>query len=54
MAVYVSIKGGVMMSEVASIESLRTPDERFAFIPGFPYAPHYVDDLADYEGLRLA
>src|SRR5262245_1513623 len=22
---------------------LRTPDERFANLPGFPYAPHYVE-----------
>ncbi len=36
------------------IESLRTPDERFAVLPGYPYAPHYVDDLAGYEGLRMA
>ena len=42
------------MSKPASIESLRTPDERFAFMPGFPHAPNYVDDLAGYEGLRLA
>lgn len=37
-----------------SIEALRTPDERFADLPGFPYAPHYVDDLPGYEGLRMA
>ncbi len=29
---------------------LRTPDERFADLPGFPFAPHYVD-IAD--GLRV-
>ena len=22
---------------------LRTPDERFANLPGFPYEPHYVE-----------
>lgn len=27
----------------------RTPDERFADLPGYPYEPHYVD----VEGLRL-
>jgi pimeloyl-ACP methyl ester carboxylesterase len=42
------------MSRQAPIESLRTPDERFAFMPTFPYEPHYVDDLPGYEGLRLA
>ena len=33
---------------------LRTPDERFANLPGFPFAPHYVD-IPDGEGgtLRL-
>jgi haloalkane dehalogenase len=35
------------------IESLRTPDERFANLPDFPYAPHYVDSLPGYEGLRV-
>lgn len=37
-----------------TIEALRTPDERFHDLPGFPYSPHYVDDLAGYEGLRMA
>ena len=31
---------------------LRTPDERFADLPGFPYAPHYTD-VADGEGGTL-
>ena len=35
------------------IESLRTPDERFANLPGFPFAPHYVEGLGGYEGLRV-
>ena len=26
-----------------SIESLRTPDERFAGLPGYAFAPHYVE-----------
>jgi haloalkane dehalogenase len=34
-------------------EALRTPDERFAKLPGFAFAPHYRDDLRGYEGLRL-
>jgi haloalkane dehalogenase len=37
-----------------SIEALRTDDARFAILPGFPYEPHYVDDLPGYEGLRMA
>jgi haloalkane dehalogenase len=37
------------------MESLRTPDERFADLPGFPYAPRYVE-VDDTEGgtLRVA
>ena len=35
------------------MEALRTPDERFADLPGWPYAPHHVDDLPGYEGLRV-
>ncbi|MGH8721222.1 MAG: hypothetical protein ACREU4_04525 [Burkholderiales bacterium] len=28
--------------------AVRTPDERFASLPGFPYAPHYLE----WRGLR--
>jgi len=35
------------------IDALRTPDERFAALPGFAFAPHYCADLPGYEGLRL-
>ena len=37
----------------AHIEALRTPDERFQDLPGYAYRPHYIDDLAGFEGLRL-
>lgn len=37
-----------------AMNALRTPDERFADLPDFPYGPHYVEDLPRYEGLRLA
>ncbi len=37
---------------MAKIEALRTPEERFADLPGWSYAPKYIDDLAGYEGLR--
>ncbi len=37
-----------------TIEAIRTPDERFRLLPGLPYAPNYIDDLAGYEGLRMA
>lgn len=32
---------------------LRTPEERFAELPGFPYEPHYADDLNGYESLQV-
>ena len=35
------------------IEALRTPDERFAKLAGYAFAPHYLDDLPGYSGLRL-
>ncbi len=36
------------------MSTLRTPDDRFADLPGFAYAPRYVDDLGDpFTGLRL-
>lgn len=31
----------------------RTPDARFANLPGWTYAPDYIDDLKGFEGLRL-
>ena len=31
------------------MEILRTPDERFANLPGYPFAPHYVE----VDGLRI-
>lgn len=34
------------------IAALRTPEARFANLPDWPYAPHYIDDLPGYEGLR--
>jgi len=36
------------------MEALRTPEERFADLPDFPYAPRYMDDLPGFEGLRAA
>lgn len=34
-------------------EALRTPDDRFADLPGYRFVAHYLDDLSGYEGLRL-
>jgi haloalkane dehalogenase len=25
------------------VDTLRTPDDRFADLPGYPFEPHYVD-----------
>ncbi|MEZ5982757.1 MAG: haloalkane dehalogenase [Parvularculaceae bacterium] len=36
-----------------TIKAVRTPDERFQNLPGWPYAPHYIEDLKGYEGLRM-
>jgi len=36
-----------------TIEARRTPDDRFADLPGYDFTPHYVDDLPGYEGLRV-
>ena len=35
------------------ISALRTPDDCFERLPGYNFAPHYRDDLAGYEGLRV-
>lgn len=36
-----------------AIEALRTPDQRFEGLPGFDFAPHYLESLPGYEGLRV-
>jgi pimeloyl-ACP methyl ester carboxylesterase len=38
---------------MSAIAALRTPEEAFATLPGFPWAPHYRDDLPGCAGLRL-
>jgi pimeloyl-ACP methyl ester carboxylesterase len=35
------------------VESLRTPDSRFAELPGFNFAPRYIDDLPGLAGCRI-
>lgn len=35
------------------MEVLRTDDQHFADLPGFAFAPHYIDSLPGYEGLRV-
>ena len=34
-------------------EALRTPDDRFAGLPGYDFEPRYLEDLEGFEGLRL-
>ncbi len=33
---------------------LRTPDDRFADLPGFPYQPHYLTALPGFDTMRMA
>lgn len=35
------------------IDSRRTPDSRFEGLPGFAFAPNYIDTLVGYKGLRV-
>lgn len=35
------------------IKALRTSDERFQNLPGYPFPPNYINVLKGYEGLRL-
>ena len=39
----------IWLGVVRMTDVFRTPDERFADLPGFPYEPHY----AEVDGLRL-
>ena len=34
------------------MDSVRTDDKRFQDLAGWPYPPHYIEDLNGYEGLR--
>ncbi len=36
-----------------TIDFVRTPDERFADLPGFDFAPHYVSGLRGFGDLRV-
>ena len=35
------------------MEVLRTAESRFENLPGYPFAPHYIDDLPSYGGIRV-
>lgn len=34
-------------------DAVRTPEDRFQDLPGYPWAPHYVSDLPSLAGLRM-
>jgi tRNA(adenine34) deaminase len=34
-------------------DALRTPDDRFVDLPGYPWKPHYISDLPALAGLRM-
>ncbi|WP_298926824.1 tRNA adenosine(34) deaminase TadA [uncultured Ramlibacter sp.] len=34
-------------------DAVRTPDEAFAGLPGYPWSPHYLSDLPALAGLRM-
>jgi len=36
-----------------TIKALRTPDQRFENLPGYEFAPNYMDAKGPFEGLRL-
>jgi pimeloyl-ACP methyl ester carboxylesterase len=36
------------------MDILRTPDDRFADLPDFPYGARYVEDLEGFDGMRMA
>lgn len=36
-----------------TLDTVRTPDDRFADLPDWPYQPNYISDLSGYEGLRM-
>jgi haloalkane dehalogenase len=35
------------------MEVLRTSDERFVDLPGYPFAPNYTENLRGFDGLRM-
>jgi haloalkane dehalogenase len=41
------------MNTKSSMKTIRTPEERFANLKDFPYAPHYISDLAGLDGVRI-
>ncbi len=46
-------EGARMTSQPVRDDALRTPDDRFADLPAYPWQPHYLSDLPALNGLRL-
>jgi pimeloyl-ACP methyl ester carboxylesterase len=42
------------LGRIAGMTVLRTPEDRFADLPDWPYQPRYVTGLPGYEDLRMA
>ena len=42
-----------MNSSPVREDALRTPDERFADLPAYPWQPHFLSDLPSLAGLRM-
>ena len=38
---------------MSSLNVLRTPDDRFASLPGYAFAPHYTSDLPGFRDMRV-
>ena len=41
------------LSQPLREDALRTPDARFDGLPGYPWPPHYLQDLPSLDGLRM-
>lgn len=41
------------LSQPVREDAVRTPEERFSRLPGYPWPPHYLSDLPSLAGLRL-
>ena len=42
-----------MNSQAMRDDALRTPEDSFADLPGYPWAPHYISNLPALAGLRV-
>jgi haloalkane dehalogenase len=43
----------LLKDPIMPVPAKRTPDERFAGLPGYSFTPNYIDTLPGYEGLRV-